>query len=199
MFKTIQKRCEKFSEIPAIQLISWWSFSFVVQFLILHHLRYSFRYAICDAFVTNLLLLAFTLILRLIVKYYHSKKILTIRNVGFIASLSFIHLVISYFLFFFLFGKKELFDFSFNADAVYRFLLIYFLLFLTFYQLWIEKFKIVQARTIEKLVEIEMQLKQAELANIQQQLQPHLLFNSFNSISALLVRAGKKLLLMVSA
>jgi LytS/YehU family sensor histidine kinase len=50
-----------------------------------------------------------------------------------------------------------------------------------------DKFKKVQAQTIEKLVEIERQLNHAELANIQQQLQPHFLFNSLNSISALTI------------
>ena len=79
------------------------------------------------------------------------------------------------------------FEFSYNHDAIYRFLLIYFLLFLTFYQLWIDKFKKVQETTTQKLIEIERQLNNSELKNIQQQLQPHFLFNSLNSISALTV------------
>jgi LytS/YehU family sensor histidine kinase len=52
-------------------------------------------------------------------------------------------------------------------------------------QLWIDKHIQEQNNSFERLVEKERQLAQAEISNLQQQFQPHFLFNSLNSISAL--------------
>ena len=183
----MKQQIENLKKNETIQIISWWSISFAIQFLILHHLGFGWFYSFVDAFVSNLLLLFFTFILRLILNYYQSKNIISISNIAFIGSFSYIHLAISHFVISSVFKKDMSFEFGYNHDAIYRFLLIYFLLFLTFYQLWIDKFKKVQESTTQKLIEIERQLNNAELKNIQQQLQPHFLFNSLNSISALTV------------
>lgn len=187
MFKKITSKINELQKNATIQLISWWSISFVVQFLILHHLKFDLFYAFVDSFTTNILLLLGSIILNLILKYYQSQKVITIANIAFIGSLSYIHLVISNTIISTFFNQDISFQFGYNHDTIYRFLLVYFLFFLTFFQLWMDKFKKVQAQTIEKLVEIERQLNHAELANIQQQLQPHFLFNSLNSISALTI------------
>jgi len=183
----MKKKIENLKKNETIQIISWWSISFAIQFLILHHLNFGWFYSFVDAFVSNFLLLFFTFILKLILNYYQSKNIISISNIAFIGSFSYIHLAISHFVISSVFKKDISFEFGYNHDAIYRFLLIYFLLFLTFYQLWIDKFKKVQESTTQKLIEIERQLNNAELKNIQQQLQPHFLFNSLNSISALTV------------
>ena len=183
----MKERIERMKANETIQLVSWWSISFIIHFLILHHLNFGWKYSFIDAFTTNFLLLIFTLLLKLILKYYQSKNIISISNIAFIGSFSYIHLAISYFTISSFFKKDMSFEFGYNHDSIYRFLLIYFLLFLTFYQLWIDKFKKVQKSTTQKLIEIERQLNNSELKNIQQQLQPHFLFNSLNSISALTV------------
>ena len=187
MVKKISDWIKSIERNTTLQLLSWWSISFVVQFMILHHLKFDTFYAIIDSFTTNVLLLLSSIILNLILKYYQSQKVITIANIAFIGSLSYLHLIISHTVISTFFKKDISFEFGYNHDTVYRFLLVYFLLFLTFFQLWMDKFKKVQAQTIEKLVEIERQLNHAELANIQQQLQPHFLFNSLNSISALTI------------
>lgn len=187
MIKSISENLKNRKKDSLFQLMIWWSISFVINFLILHHLHYSPFRAFIEAFTTNFLLFLFSLILRHILNYYQTKEVIRLSNIGLVASLSFLHLVLSLKINSLIFGDDFRAHLSFNPDSIYRFLIVYFLLFLTFFQLWMDKFKLLQEKTMQKVLEIERQLNQAELTNIQQQLQPHFLFNSLNSISALTI------------
>lgn len=187
MKNKISGKIKKLKKNSTIQLVNWWTISFIINFLILHHLHFTLFRSFFEAFVTNGLLFIFSLIIRQILNYYQTKEVIRLSNIGLVASLSFIHLLISFKLNSIVFGDDFASKIKFNPEFIYKFLFVYFLLFLTFFQLWMDKFKLLQEKTMQKVLEIERQLNQAELKNIQQQLQPHFLFNSLNSISALTI------------
>lgn len=187
MIKLRNKKFALFDINSTSQLFIWWGISFLVQFIVLHHLHYSFRFSIIDALITNLILLIVSIELKQIQKYFHSKYpisfIQTVLLVVFtIFTVSVYRYVGAYFL-----PKDEWNLYPTLPTNLIRGIIIFLLLYLVLFQLWINKNHSFNEKNTLRLLEIERQLNKAELVNIQQQLQPHFLFNSLNSISALTV------------
>jgi LytS/YehU family sensor histidine kinase len=75
---------------------------------------------------------------------------------------------------------------NFIKSSFYLRWFVLFLIFLTVVnQLWIDKHLLEQRNSFNRLIEKEKLLAKAEMNNLQQQFQPHFLFNSLNSINAL--------------
>ncbi|MFA7272692.1 MAG: histidine kinase [Crocinitomicaceae bacterium] len=64
-------------------------------------------------------------------------------------------------------------------------LLLFFALCILFYEWWFLKNDVRNQQNTQRLLLLQEDLKNAEIKNIQQNIQPHFLFNSLNSISAL--------------
>jgi len=143
------------------------------------------RQATYEAVTSYLLILFFSYVLQRIHTYYHSRSAINIVHISIIFIFSFL---MSIFL-------QEYGSWIGKGDHLYlgflehAFFLRWFTLFLVFLtvvnQLWIDKHLEEQENTLHRLIEKERLLAKAEINGLQQQFQPHFLFNSLNSISAL--------------
>jgi sensor histidine kinase YesM len=137
--------------------------------------------------VTSLILISFfSFILQRIHTYYHSRSAINIVHI----SIIFIFSLLST-LFLQKYGSWIGADtpiyLTFLNSSFYIRWFILFLVFLTVVnQLWIDKHLTEQANAFNRLIEKERQLAKSEITNLHQQFQPHFLFNSLNSISALI-------------
>lgn len=148
--------------------------------------KFSSQTALVDAgtlFVTCFLL---SNLLYTIQRYYHSKSALNSTNIALV--LLFVGITL---------GVNHLFNHSFHASTdahfetyyratfFYRFIIITSLFFLVLLLFWMDqqlvREAILKARSIEK----EREAIDIEMNSIQQQFNPHFLFNSLNSINAL--------------
>lgn len=167
---------------------AWWLVWAFVQGLVLHRLGLSWRISFIDSFASSILMGVLGLISITVYRYYQPGR--ANRVYRFIYAL----------------GIASLFSIGFHwimaalvPDADYQAFLegsmplrfISSLLILSFITLliWVWNNMEEQKEREQKQNEAEQLVKEAELVKLRQQLQPHFLFNSLNSISAL---AGSK-------
>ncbi len=68
-----------------------------------------------------------------------------------------------------------------------HFVLLFFIYWVFFYEWWFVKNEARNANETKRVLHLQENLKNAEIKNIQQNIQPHFLFNSLNSISSLTI------------
>lgn len=152
----------------------------------------SHRAAFSDAANTYFCLLFFTFILQRIHSFYHSRSAISVVHLSTITAFSLIIAGLSH-----SYGKwvgvGDSVYLSFLAKSFYvRWFFLFLLLLAIVQQLWIDKHLKDQHLAYQHLVEKERQLARSEISNLQQQFQPHFLFNSLNSISALVKMQPEK-------
>lgn len=180
-------KLEELKKNESAQLIGWWIVCTGITCIILHHLKYSFQYAVIDSILTNGLLFLISYVIKQMQNYFHSNSVITLLNGGVIMAFSILFVILYHFIGSIILPSAEWLIHETMNELILRGVFAFLLLSLMLFQLWVTKNKIFQAKNTEHLVDIERQLNKAELSNIQQQLQPHFLFNSLNSISALTV------------
>ena len=158
-----------------------------IHFVVMKRAGFSNQVALFDAVVSNLLLTIFVLVLKQILDYYHSKHPITIVNIAIIKAFSFVYALALTQIAFFYYGKGNAYFQFLAKNGIARDMIAFLILLLALYQFWLHKNQISQQKFLNQKLEVERQLNKAELANIEQQLQPHFLFNSLNSISALTI------------
>lgn len=125
------------------------------------------------------------LILFRIQNAYHPKHPLVAVNIGIAVALTGLYLGGLQVVFFQVLEVKSTYFSQFPAGIFIRGLLFVLVLLCMLYQVWITKNQLETEKRTQQLLETERNLNQAILDNLQQQLKPHFLFNSLNSISAL--------------
>ncbi len=174
-------------EHQTAQLIIWWLVCSFLQLVVQHHLHFSFYFALVDALFTSCVLILFSLIIQQIQRYFHSTSVMTLTNLGIVTAFSLAFIYLYKWIGPYIHKQNEWSVHSGNNEFIIRTIVALLLLLLVLHQFWIHKNKNFQEKNTQQLLEVERQLNKAELVNIQQQLQPHFLFNSLNSISALTV------------
>lgn len=145
----------------------------------------SFRAAFSDLLHSYFWMLFFSFILNRIHTFYHSRSAISVVHISIIAIFSLLVSAITNWYAQWIAGQdKVYFDFLENTFFV-RWFILFLLLFVIVQQLWIDKHLQEQNAAFTRLTEKERQLARAEMNNLQQQFRPHFLFNSLNSISAL--------------
>lgn len=154
-------------------------------FFLLKSYNIASNFALYETIACFFLVLFFSFILQRIHTYYHSRSAITIVHLSIIMIFSFmINLLVNEYGQWF--AKGEIHYLHFLNDSFYLRWFILFLILLTIVnQLWITKHLKEQEQTVKRLIDKERELVRAEISGIQQQMRPHFLFNSLNSINAL--------------
>lgn len=168
---------------------AWWLFWFLLTACIVHRFGFNWRISFMDAAITNLMLTITTSASSNALRYYQPGGRNYVFHLGWIIALSVLVVV----------GIKYALLEIFKSEGNYLLFLehslptrlAYALLMNAFASLacWISYLLSEQKKHDARKLDAEKLLREAELSNLRQQLQPHFLFNSLNSISAL---AGSK-------
>lgn len=154
-------------------------------YFLLRSLNIGVKQSLFECIAGLALILFFSFILQRIHSYYHSRSAISIVHLSIILFFSLLTT-----LFLQEYGhwiKSGDISYSHYIEKAFYFRwLILFLIFLAIVnQLWIDKHLIEQKHSFDRLIEKETQLMKAEMSSLQDKFKPHFLFNSLNSINAL--------------
>lgn len=166
-----------------------WLLWTVVQMLILSYIGLELRQAAIDSVVSNALTAVLGIILYNILQYYQPENdnfvYLRLWALFFaVADIAIANEVLKH-----VFANDERYLFVLHLSLPIRFCFTFLMLGVITLLNWIRYYYHNVQDTIKRNADVEKMVREAELTKLRQQLQPHFLFNSLNSISAL---AGSK-------
>jgi hypothetical protein len=171
--------------------ISWWLLWVILQYYSLTQSGIEYRHALVDSGISLSLLALGSMLLNNNLRYYLPRD-----KYGYLFTISAIVTVIWWIIFqgilYLFFSKSDpYFNFVKGTSAI-RFGAAFLLLssMSMFSMLWYSRQD--QKESNDRHSESEKLIREAELNNLRQQLQPHFLFNSLNSISALIISDPEK-------
>jgi len=164
---------------------AFWIVAILLQFIILQQLQVDYAHSIADSIVSNVLLAVCCFFISNNMKYYlpRREKYLYILVVGLTAA--FLWMLAQQAVIWIIFPETDHYTEVIRSSWTIRFGAGYLLIssMSMFSLLWYSQQE--QKETDQRKTESEKLSKDAELFKLRQQLQPHFLFNSLNSISAL--------------
>lgn len=164
----------------------------LIYFFFIQSVGLTYPNAIIDSICLALFLIPITLLISHIQNSFHSSSPLNIANIGSLLLFSAAVVVSNHYISINLvhsdFKQIDILRYAFVPKAIYTFfiltiLLIYF---------WTERQKIETDKLNLNAIEKEREALKIELNSLQQQFQPHFLFNSLNSINALTITNPKE-------
>lgn len=168
-----------------IATIVWWNFWILLQTLVLHHFGLSWKLSVIDAAVSNLVLALAGFASEHSLRYYQPAKGNTGYRLAWGAVIAFICTAATKMILHHLLGGEseylQMLDYSMPLRYMFSFLMISIITMIGWLWYYIRE----QQEAQKRKEDAEALLKDAELSKLRQQLQPHFLFNSLNSISAL--------------
>lgn len=169
--------------------IAWWIFFTFVQTVVLHRLGIEWRFSFIDACVSNVLLGLVCYTAVTVYRFYQPGKNNRFYRFAYVTGITIFYCFsLTWTLRWIIPEDPEYLDFlerSMPLRFISALLIICFVSLLN----WMWTLLMEQKEQEERRNEAEQLVKDAELLRLRQQLQPHFLFNSLNSISAL---AGSK-------
>lgn len=168
---------------------AWWVFWSFTQTCVLHRMGLDWRVSVIDALISNALLGLFCFVSIAIFYYYQPGGSNRAYRFIFTLGLAVLYVVILQFTLDYIISTGDHYTHFLHKSMPVRFIIS--LLVLAFVNLlnWMWQLLKDQKDQEQRRNDAEQLVKDAELARLRQQLQPHFLFNSLNSISAL---AGTK-------
>ncbi|AEA42886.1 sensor histidine kinase [Fluviicola taffensis] len=167
-----------------ILFIAWTVIACLVLFFLLLINHFPIDIAWKDTLLSGLIISIISQILYFIQTYYHAKKPVNFFNFGLILVLTAIYQLLINSSFKIILGDERWTQYIFPFEGA-RAIIVFFILIAVSLYWWIQKNQQIQSQVHQQLIEQERALTKAELDNIHQQIQPHFLFNSLNSIAAL--------------
>jgi len=167
--------------------IGWWLFWAMVQTFVLHRLQLTWQLSVIDALVSNTLLALAGCSAMLMYRFYQPGRANRIYRFIFAITIAGLFIKTLYWLLSFIFSEDTEYLSFLEKSLPVRF--IFSLLIISFITLlnWLWSSLTEQKENEKRKAESEQLMKEAELIKLRQQLQPHFLFNSLNSISALII------------
>lgn len=169
--------------------VAWWVFWAAIQSIVLHRLGLNWEVSLVDAVVGNGLLALVSFVTIIVFRFYQPGSANRLYRLAFALSIAVLYSISFKWIITYLLGADEYYIDFIEKSMPIRFIIS--LLVLTFLTItnWLLHNLQEQKEREQRQNAAEQLVKEAELARLRQQLQPHFLFNSLNSISAL---AGTK-------
>jgi two-component system, LytTR family, sensor kinase len=168
-----------------LAFVGWWTFWILFQSFVLHHLGLSWRISLIDAAVSNAVLALAGFASENSLKYYQPAKGNTGYRLAWGLVIAFICAAAARFVLRYIFvdtpSYLTLLEYTMPLRFMYFFLMVSIITMIGWLWFYIKE----QQEAQRRKQDAEALLRDAELSNLRQQLQPHFLFNSLNSISAL--------------
>lgn len=156
----------------------------VVQFGLLVYTHFPLPLAIIDATVSYVIMVNLGFVVAMIQRNFHAPNPINITNLSIAAGFTVFYQLLTNSAFIFLIGYED-WNIYIHPHLPIRGVLAFFMLILVSFYWWIIRNEQENKQIQQQLIEKERALTKAGLDNIHQQLQPHFLFNSLNSINAL--------------
>ena len=157
----------------------------IAYYYLLRTNQIGYSAAFSDAFHTYFWVLFFSFILQRIHSFYHSRSAISIVHISTITIFSLIISLFTHWYGHWISAEDQAYISLLEKLFFIRWFVLFLLLLSLVHQLWIDKHLKEQHIAYTRLMEKERLLIKAEMNNLQQQFQPHFLFNSLNSINAL--------------
>ncbi|HKR05835.1 MAG TPA: histidine kinase [Bacteroidia bacterium] len=168
-----------------LQYTGLWICLTVIQTLVLHRLHIEWQTAFTDASISNILLALAGYIIVNTYRFYTPGAASFFYRAGYAAVLAFICLTLMKYALSKLFSENNSYLLFLDESLPLRFMFFFLMIaFMTMVSL-LRYSMLEQEQNKKRKDEAEKLLRDAELSRLRQQLQPHFLFNSLNSISAL--------------
>lgn len=152
---------------------------------VLQQFQFSGKVIAIECLMAFSLLAVFSGILYRIHHYYHSKSAINFTHISTILLFSAVYSSIQ-----FLVSEHLVQDVDFSVYSrnsfFFRSIFCFLILLSCANQFWIDKHLVLLEKRNQAYLENEKKMAQLELVNVKQQIQPHFLFNSLNSINALI-------------
>ncbi len=172
-----------------IPLALWWICWAVAHAVVLHRLHFSWQVSFTDALISNALLAFASYAIIISFRFYHSGTSGYLYRFAYLMVLTVICVAANAYVLPFVLSSQTNYSDFLTASMPVRYLFSFLMLALIAAHCRLNFYQAEQSENKKRKAEAEILLRDAELAKLRQQLQPHFLFNSLNSISAL---AGSK-------
>lgn len=174
---------------PLIPLFLWWLFWAIGQTIIIHRFNFSWQIAAIDATISNLIFALAGFITQSTYKFYSPGNENRLFRLVYGVALSVLCMWLIELALSSIFSNNPTYLLFLEKSSLIR--ALFALLMISFVTIisWLFYYIDEKQKSNQRKSEAEILLRAAELASLRQQLQPHFLFNSLNSISAL---AGNK-------
>lgn len=164
----------------------WWACWIVIDALVLHNLGFAWTIALTDGFISNIYLAFTGYVMSNILRYYQPSRKKNYQLLAWSIAFAAGNVVLLHWSLKFLFlGMSDYLVFLENS-LLLRFAISWLMIVFMSLLSWMWYYMKEQQENESRKVDADKLAREAELFKLRQQLQPHFLFNSLNSISALL-------------
>lgn len=181
--------------------VSVWIIWMALHVLVLLQAGFALRSALLDSIISNVPLLALSAILNNTFRFYKPGPKHAWNLIVWCLFMAIIWLGISGFITSQVLVSDQDFMKFYDSSLLFRFFLAYILIGISALIAWVIQLFISSNEDTQRHYEAERLAKEAELNSLRQQLQPHFLFNSLNSVNALIGTqplAARKMILELS-
>ncbi len=175
----------------------WWLVWIAIYTLILERLGYSWNISIIDSLVSNVLLGLVCLAVGNTIRYYQPSKNTAWKLIVWSLLLSAIWVFLAQWLLSLIFSNEIGYIDNLKQSMPVRYAVGFLSIGCTMMIVWIWEFVAYRNEDSSRQAAAQALAKEAELTGLTQQLQPHFLFNSLNSISALIGSRPQEARLMI--